>query len=143
MTPIESFAPTTYGCGRTELDAHNQRARALAIAAAGNFSEDRALRRLIDQRVEHTSDVYENRLLKIFVEEVTSRLRRLLAEVVDREAELTQLTELKNELSSAERAATFLPEVSTPRDLPIVLTMVLLNRPEYRAVLDGFVEFRR
>lgn len=116
---------------------------ALAIAAAGNFSEDRALRRLIDQRVEHTWDVYENRLIKIFVEEVTSRLRRLLAEVVDREAERTQLTELKNELSSAERAATFLPEVSTPRDLPIVLTMVLLNRPEYRAVLDGFVEFRR
>ena len=116
---------------------------ALAVAAAGNVSEDRALRRLIDQRVEHTADVYENRLLKTFVEEVASRLRRLLAEVVDREVELTQLAELNTELSSAERAATFLTEVSTPRDLPIVLTMVLLNRPEYRAVLDGLVEFRR
>ena len=116
---------------------------ALAVAAAGNVSEDRGLRRLIDQRVEHTADVYENRLLKTFVEEVASRLRRLLAEVVNREVELTQLAELSTELNRAERTATFLKEVSTPRDLPIVLTMVLLNRPAYRAVLDGLVEFRR
>ena len=116
---------------------------ALAVAAAGNVSEDRTLRRLIDRRVEHTADVYENRLLKTFVEEVASRLRRLLAEVADREVELTQLTELYAELRGAERAATFLTEVSTPRDLPVVLTMVLLNRQEYRAVLDGLVEFRR
>ena len=116
---------------------------ALAVAAAGNVSEDRGLRRLIDQRVEHTTDVYENRLLKTFVAEVAGRLRRLLAEVADREVELAQLTELTTELRSAELAATFLTEVSTPRDLPIALTMVLLNRPEYRAVLDGLVEFRR
>ena len=116
---------------------------ALAVAAAGNVSEDRTLRRLIDQRVEHTTDVYENRLLKTFVAEVAGRLRRLLAEVADREVELAQLTELTTELRSAELAATFLTEVSTPRDLPIVLTMVLLNRPEYRAVLDRLVEFRR
>ena len=116
---------------------------ALAVAAAGNISEDGALRRLIDQRVEHTADVYENRLLKTFVGEIASRLRRLLAEVADRETERTQLEGLNTELRDAERAATFLTEVSTPRDLPIVLTMVLLNRPEYRAVLDGLVEFRR
>ena len=118
---------------------------ALAVAAAGNVSEDRTLRRLIDQRVEHTTDVYENRLLKTFVAEVAGRLRRLLllAEVRDREEAFTQLSELNTELRSSERAATFLTEVSTPRDLPIVLTMVLLNRPEYRAVLDRLVEFRR
>ena len=119
---------------------------ALAVAAPGNVSEDRELRRLIDQRVEHTADAYENRLLKTFVEEVASRLRRvrrLLAEVVQRETELTHLEDLSAELSRAERAATFLADVSIPRDLPIVLTMVLLNRPEYRAVLDGLVEFRR
>ena len=110
---------------------------ALAVAAPGNVSEDRELRRLIDQRVEHTADAYENRLLKTFVEEVASRLRRvrrLLAEVVQRETELTHLEDLSAELSRAERAATFLADVSIPRDLPIVLTMVLLNRPEYRAV---------
>ena len=116
---------------------------ALAVATTGNVSEDRALRRLIDQRVEHTADVYENRLLKTFVEEVASRLRRLLAEVADRKAESSQLEQLYTELSGAERAATFLAEVSTPRDLPIVLTMMLLGRPEYRAVLDGLVEYRR
>ena len=116
---------------------------ALAVAAAGNVSEDKRLRRLIDQRVEHTADVYENRLLKTFIAEVAARLRRLLSEVNEREAELNQLEALRAELSSAERSATFLSEVSTPRDLPIVLTMVLLNRPEYRAVLDGLVEFRR
>ena len=116
---------------------------ALAVATAGNVTEDRALRRLIDQRVEHTADVYENRLLKTFVEAVAGRLRRLLAEVADRQFERAQLLELTAELRGAELAATFLTEVSTPRDLPIVLTMVLLNRSEYRAVLDGLVEFRR
>ena len=116
---------------------------ALAVAAAGNVSEGYELRRLIDQRVEHTADVYENRLLKTYVEEVASRLRRLLAEVVERQVVFTQLEDLSKELSNAARAATFLSEVDTPRDLPIVLTMVLLNRPEYRAVLDGLVEFRR
>ena len=116
---------------------------ALAVAAAGNVSKDTELHRLIDQRVEQTADVYENRLLKIFVEEVTSRLRRLLAEVSEREEELKRLEALSDELNSAERAATFLAEVNTPRDLPIVLTMVFLNRTEYRAVLDGLVEFRR
>ena len=116
---------------------------ALAVAAAGNVSEDGELRKLIDQRVEHTADVYENRLLKTFVGEVAMRLRRLLAEVVEREAQLVELESLSNELSGAERAATFLAEVGTPRDLPIALTMVLLNRPDYRAVLDGLVEFRR
>ena len=116
---------------------------ALAVAAAGNVSKGGELRRLIDQRVEHTADVYENRLLKTFVGEVAARLRRLVAEVADRQAELTQLKALSTELSRAERTATFLVEVSTPRDLPIILTMVLLNRPEYRAVLDGLVEFRR
>lgn len=116
---------------------------ATAVAAAGNVSEDLELRKFIDQRVEHTADVYENRLLKTFVGEVTMRLRRLLAEVVEREAVRTELEELSDELNRAERAATFLAEVSPPRDLPLVLTMVLMNRPEYRAVLDGLVEFRR
>ena len=116
---------------------------ALAVAAPGNVSEEGGLRRLIDQRVEHTADVYENRLLKTFVEEVTSRLRRLRAEVVEREAELARLEELSAVFNKAERAATFLGEVSTPRDLPMVLSMVLLNRSEYRAVLDGLIEFRR
>ncbi len=116
---------------------------ALAVAAAGNVNEEGELRKLIDQRVRHTADVYENRLLKTFAREVATRIRRLLAEVVEREAVLAELEALGNELRSAERAATFLAEVDTPRDLPIVLTMVLLNRPEYRAVLDGLVEFRR
>ena len=116
---------------------------ALAVAAPGNVSEEGRLRRLIDQRVELTADVYENRILKTFVEEVTSRLRRLRAEVVGREAVLTRLEELSAELNKAERAATFLAEVSTPRDLPMVLSMVLLNRAEYRAVLDGLIEYRR
>ena len=116
---------------------------ALAVAAAGNVSKEKKLRRLIDQRVEHTADVYENRLLKTFIGEVASRLRHLRAETADREIESSQLEELYTELRGARRAATFLTEVITPSDLPIVLTMVLINRPEYRAVLDGLVEYRR
>ena len=116
---------------------------ALAVAAVGNVTEDHELRKLIDERVEHTADVYENRLLKTFVKEVGTRLRRLRAEVAEQEPILTQLEALSNELNRADRAATFLAEVGAPGHLPIVLTMVLLNRPEYRAVLDGLVEYRR
>lgn len=129
---------------RADRVRHPQPARlTLAVAAAGNVSEDGALLRLIDQRAEHTADVYENRLLKTFVQEVASRLRHLLPEVDDREAVRMQIEALNTELNTALRAATFLAEVTTPQDLPITLTMVLLNRPEYRAVLDGLVEFRR
>ena len=41
------------------------------------------------------------------------------------------------------REATFLDDVSSPRQLPTQLTMVLLRRPEYRAALEGYLEFRR
>jgi predicted component of viral defense system (DUF524 family) len=98
-----------------------------------------------DVRVEHTLDVYENRLVKLYYEQVSLRLRRLLSVVEANNllAMVSELETLRDMLGRARRDAAFLDEVTRPRQLPTRITMVLLRRSPYRAVLEGFVEFRR
>jgi predicted component of viral defense system (DUF524 family) len=110
-----------------------------------NLTADRIPARVPDARVEHTVDVYENRLLRSFHDEVQRRLHRLLQRLeskkhVDAAAEGRRL---RDELRRARLEASFLDEVGLPRHLPTRLTMVLLRRPEYRATFEGFLEFRR
>jgi Uncharacterized conserved protein len=108
--------------------------------------------RVLDCRVEHTLDVYENRLVKLYVHQVERRLLRLER----RQSELKLLTSrddyrdciqelqmLLKSLRDAKRQAQFLSEVSLPQSLTNQLTMVLLKRPAYRAALEGFLEFCR
>jgi predicted component of viral defense system (DUF524 family) len=109
---------------------------------------DRATRqplRVPDVRVEHTVDVYENRLVKLYSEQVASRLRRLATafELEGQLAGVAQVEELQRALRPARLEAAFLDEVSMPRALPTQLTMVLMRRPEYRAALEGYLEFHR
>src|SRR5262245_13465448 len=98
-----------------------------------------------DVRVEHTVDVYENRLVRAYHDQVALRLRRLAA-VLEAEnllAQLAETEELLTDLGRARREASFLDEVSQPDYLPTRTTMVLLKRPSYRALLEGYLEFRR
>ena len=100
---------------------------------------------MLDTRVEHSVDVYENRLVKTFHDQVQRRLRRLLpalqaARQYDTYEEILGIWE---GLRKARRQAAFLDEVSQPSYLPTRVTMVLLNRPLYRAALEGYVEFHR
>jgi predicted component of viral defense system (DUF524 family) len=108
--------------------------------------------RVLDCRVEHTLDVYENRLVKLYVHQVERRLRRLerrlnelklLTSCNDYNICIQELQMLVKSLSDAKRQAQFLSEVSLPESLTNQLTMVLLKRPAYRAVLEGFLEFCR
>jgi predicted component of viral defense system (DUF524 family) len=116
-----------------------------AVSVSGNLSADRRPERVLDTRVEHTTDVYENRLLKAYFHQVTLRLRRLirLLEANSRSGATGEEQGLLNELLLARRQATFLDEVALPTHLSTRLTMVLLRRPLYRAALEGYLEFHR
>jgi predicted component of viral defense system (DUF524 family) len=120
-----------------------------AISLTGNLAEDRLPERVLDTRVEHTTDVYENRLVKSYVYQVELRLRRLIRVLEaspsssGAQARIQDQELLLRELIWARRQAVFLDEVELLAHLPTRLTMVLRGRPPYRAALEGYLEFRR
>ncbi|MGC4044879.1 MAG: DUF2357 domain-containing protein [Armatimonas sp.] len=114
---------------------------AQALARGGNLTEDYLPDRVIDSRVERSLDTYENQLLRVYCQEVELRLRRLLGTRV-RSLEADALA-LLQQFTRARRSASFLEEVSLPQHLATRPTMVLLKRPEYRAVLDGYSRLHR
>lgn len=117
-----------------------------AFAKTGNLTRGGRPLSIVDGRVESTFDVYENRLVRSFVDSVEVRLRRLrrwMSVAVasgDVEAELAALA---LGLRRARRNAMFLDEVGPLRRAPTDLTMVLLRKPAYRAALEGSLAFRR
>lgn len=112
-----------------------------AIIREGNLDAKHRPIRVIDQRAQHTYDVYENRLVELYVNAVRSRLRRL-ANGNDAATALPA-NELLSRLIRVRRAAAFLDAVSLPDTLPTRVTMVLLRRPAYRAAFEGYLEFFR
>jgi hypothetical protein len=114
-----------------------------AFARPGNIEEGE-LNEVPDTRTRHTTDVYENRLLRQFERQVRFRLRRvevLLEEKEDRAARET--SRLLEKLQSARRQATFLSDVSGLKRPPTRASQVLQKRPLYRAALKGYLEFQR
>lgn len=101
--------------------------------------------RVPDVRVEHTADVYENQLVKMFFELVVRRLRRVryAFEADPKGNLLDEVQSLLEQLKKARQQAAFLDEVSQPKHLPNQITMVLLKRPPYHAALEGYLEFIR
>jgi hypothetical protein len=116
-----------------------------AFAKAHNLDENLLPLRVPELRVEHSVDVYENRVVRSFQEQVNLRLRQLrrAAESAGNSAVLASAEALLTDLSRARMEAAFLDEVSDLTEAPTRLTMVLLKRSEYRAALEGFLEFRR
>ena len=101
--------------------------------------------RLPDIRVEQGVDTYENRLLRGFYEQVDLRLRRLAAaaDAGGLLAALTEAEQLLDELKRARYDASFLDDVGAPDQIPLRVTTVLTKRTDYRAMFDGYLEFRR
>ena len=137
---------------RTELWLPRDRVRrvdpfrfAQAFAVGHNVNASGQPMRLPESRVEHTVDVYENRLVRVFHDQVNLRVRRLRRRLTGGQAAAIsdELASLERSLSAARREASFLDHVTAPRQLPTQLTMVLLRRPAYRAALEGYLEFRR
>jgi hypothetical protein len=115
-----------------------------AFARPLNLTEAGIPLSVVDQRFERTVDVYENQILKLFVTAVTNRLRRIQQTAALRNDQLKeQADELQSVLRRAVAGAQFLAEVSTPRKVPQQLTMVLLKRPEYRAMLAAYQRYLR
>jgi predicted component of viral defense system (DUF524 family) len=89
--------------------------------------------------------VYENRLLLTYTHQVAGRLRRLTRalEITQQPDLLAETDVLQQQLRHARRLASFLDDVRMPTHLPTQTTMVLLKRPLYRAVLEGYLELHR
>jgi predicted component of viral defense system (DUF524 family) len=101
--------------------------------------------RVPDVRVEHTVDVYENQLVKLFFELVNQRLRRIqyAFDADPKGKPLDEVNSLFAQLKKARQQAAFLDQVSQLKQQPNQITMVLLKRPPYHAALEGYLEFIR
>lgn len=101
--------------------------------------------RVPDTRVEHTIDVYENQLVKLFFELVNQRLRRVqyVFDADPKGKPLDEVRSLVEQLKKARQQAAFLDQVSQLKQQPNQITMVLLKRPPYHAALEGYLEFIR
>lgn len=138
---------------REELWTAAERARRVdaagllrAMRRPANVDEERRPRRVPDLRVEPDVDVYENRLVRAFADEVDDRLRRLEAHCEQRPALASigvEVEELRTRLRLARRVAPFLSHVRPLAHAPRQLTMVLLRRPPYRAALEGWLALHR
>jgi hypothetical protein len=127
---------------------------ALAVSRGHNLDEQGLPFTVVDAHVEHTFDVYENRLVRTFHMAVDRRLNRLLRSLetdvqaappgqAGPSAALGEARELRQQLQRARRRADFLDEVGQLQSVPERVTMVLLNRPPYRAALEGYYDFLR
>lgn len=120
-----------------------------AMANPNNLDKNGFPTRLLDTRVEHNVDVYENRLLKVFWQQVHLRLRQLQSALKRLEQRsntldlLKRAQDLSTALYNARHEAAFLNEVASPIHLPTRVTMVLSQNPLYRAILEGYREFHR
>jgi hypothetical protein len=116
-----------------------------ALARPGNLDVELRPERVLDTRVEHSADVYENRLVRAFVEQVQQRLGRLArlkGSAASAEVQGT-VAALVRRLGAARREAAFLDDVAALEHAPQHVTMVLLRRAGYRTALEGFLEFQR
>ena len=125
-----------------------ERARRVPVAGItrtltrpGNLDDQGGPQRAIDERTEHTFDVLENRLLKLFVTEVLIRIRRL--QTVASEGGAQDLERLETALVAAVARAPFLGEVELARQPPNRETMMMTREPRYRAMLDRYLEYHR
>lgn len=118
---------------------------AASVTLRHNVGQDGLPTRVMDARVEHTVDVYENRLVKTFYEQVRMRLRRILPALLaaKQDAVWSEMQGFEEDLRRARRQAVFLNNVGRLSHLPLRLTMVLLKRPLYRAAFEGLIELHR
>jgi hypothetical protein len=116
-----------------------------AFARQSNLTTALVPLQVPEKCVEHSVDVYENRLLRTFFDQLNMRVRALHhdASKSRKRAVAARATVLLDGLTRARCDAAFLDDVSELSEPPARLTMVLLGRSEYRAALDGFLEFRR
>jgi hypothetical protein len=116
-----------------------------AVSRGWNIDSDQRPRQAVDARVEYTTDVYENRLVKSYVREINFRIRHIVASIQasGNQALVQEATDCLDRLTRARRSAPFLDAVQEPTHLLARPSMVFLRRPDYRAAFEGYLEFHR
>lgn len=113
-----------------------------ALARPGNLAPERQPRHIVDTQVTASVDTPENRLVLAYCDNVRARLRRL-ARIAPDPAMRQACEALSDQLEDARRRAPFLREVAQPAFLPQQPSLTLLHRPEYRAILQGYLSLHR
>ena len=93
-----------------------------------------------EQRVEHSVDTYEDRLLRGYLEQVNTRLRRVLSAAAANTSATAkaEASALLDQLLGARRDASFLDSVSELTEPPTRLTMVLAKALGISGRAGGF-----
>ncbi len=112
-----------------------------ALFRSGNVLPDGRLVGVPSSRCQESRDTYENRFVASFVELVASRLARLIAALSI--VSSTEVPELKTLLRLLQQRSKFLRNVSSLTGEPKFISMVLLNKPNYRATLESYLEFAK
>jgi hypothetical protein len=114
-----------------------------AVARPGNVRDEK-LRQVPDREVRHTPDVYENRIVRQFLRQVEIRLRRVKRPLQERDEKSgEEVRDLLGEVQQAWKRASFLQKVSELTKPPTKASMTLQNRPLYKAIWKGYLEFQR
>ncbi len=115
-----------------------------AIAKPGNLMRQNKPVQVEDGYVEHSVDTRENQILKLYVQQVRQRLNYLLREVRNRNISAhTTVLSLDWHFQRVIRRAAFLGAVRDLHQSPSTVSMVLARQPNYQAMYQGFLEFRR
>lgn len=112
------------------------------ISMPGNVGPGGYLYQLYDQTVERSYETYENRLVKAYVQALQSQLLRLLARLEEEQVSPTAAKNIQDLFAdfhlTCSRTA-FLKQVRLPFVSAGRITMVLLKKPSYRAVLEDYL----
>jgi hypothetical protein len=121
-----------------------------AMRRPGNLDVTGLPQRVLDRRVEHTSDVYENRVVRSYVLEVEQRLRRLERALAPRatgeengDSAHQACSERLKLLEAAHVECAAVNEAVGSIHEGIRVSMVMARRPAYRAVFKGLEDLRR
>jgi hypothetical protein len=100
---------------------------------------------VIDTKMVHTVDTYENRLVKLFIQQVETGLKAAITNlmVLSKDESVRMAQDLVESLQKVVRRAAFLKNVTLPQHFIAKSTMVLLKVPAYRAALEGYLELQR
>lgn len=132
-------------CKTARARRPNQNTLLRAICLPGNLSAKGKMERIFDLSVERSFDTYENRLVKTYIHIVHSRMAKLQAAMENTDSEVkNDLETVFNEFRLACSSARFLNQTKL---LPVIslsqITMPLLMKPAYRAMLEGYMELSR
>lgn len=113
-----------------------------AMSMPGNVAEAGYVLQMFDVTVVRSFDTYENSLVKAYVQALQSQLSRLMhrTELEQAAPEITkEIQDLSAEFRLACSRTAFLKQVRQPFVSAGRITMVLLNKPPYRAVLEAYL----